>query len=266
MVVVAGVVIGLTAGSGSATSPPTSDPAASEATLPATETVAEATLPATETAAEATLPATETVATDSAWEKVVPGGDCACADGSEFNFWVREADPTKVVLFLEGGGACFDATTCAFTAEETTTYDWNISPDDEPALMGGIFNLDREENPFADYSFVYVPYCTGDVHLGNSHPRVLAGSHGRARRHGQRRRRVQLPRRELRRRRAGRRRRRKRRLDRFAGLRRARLRSLTRCAGHRVRRRLGRLPGRPCPERRDRRAVGGLRERCRTGR
>jgi Pectinacetylesterase len=166
LAIVTAAVIGLTAGSGSATSPPISDPAA-DATLPATETVAEATLPATETVAEATLPATETVASDSAWEKVVPGGDCACADGSEFNFWVREADPAKVVLFLEGGGACFDPTTCAFTDEETTTYDWNISPDDEPSLMDGIFNFERADNPFADYSFVYVPYCTGDVHPGN---------------------------------------------------------------------------------------------------
>jgi hypothetical protein len=57
--------------------------------------------------------------------------------------------------------------TCAFTDEETTTYDWNVSPDDEPSLMRGIFNFDRTENPFAEYSFVYVPYCTGDVHLGN---------------------------------------------------------------------------------------------------
>ena len=38
-----------------------------------------------------------------------------CADGSEFAFWERRADPTKVVFFLDGGGACFDATTCAFT-------------------------------------------------------------------------------------------------------------------------------------------------------
>jgi hypothetical protein len=160
LAIVACVVVWLTAGTGSATSPPTSDPAATPA--PATET-----LPATETVSEATLPATETVASDAAWEKVVPGGDCACADGSEFNFWVREADPAKVVLFLEGGGACFDPTMCAFTEEDSTTYDWNISPDDEPSLMGGIFNFDRAENPFADYSFVYVPYCTGDVHLGN---------------------------------------------------------------------------------------------------
>ena len=45
----------------------------------------------------------------SAWTQIVPGGDCECADGSEFSFWVRQADPTKVVFFLQGGGACFDA-------------------------------------------------------------------------------------------------------------------------------------------------------------
>ena len=118
MIVAAASVV-LTAGSGSATSPPSSEPPATAAT-------------ATAPAAEATLPATETTPSGAVWEKIVPGGDCACADGSEFNFWVREADPTKVVLFLEGGGACFDPTTCAFTDEESTTYDWNISPDDDP--------------------------------------------------------------------------------------------------------------------------------------
>jgi hypothetical protein len=104
---------------------------------------------------------------ESAWEKVVPGDGCECADGSEFAFWVRPADPTEVVLFFDGGGACWDATTCAFTDEESTTYDWTISPNDHPALEHGIFDLSNPDNPFADYSFVYVPYCTGDVHLGD---------------------------------------------------------------------------------------------------
>jgi hypothetical protein len=38
------------------------------------------------------------------WEKIVPAGDCHCADGSEFAFWERRADPTKVVFFMDGGG------------------------------------------------------------------------------------------------------------------------------------------------------------------
>ena len=99
--------------------------------------------PAPVTAPGESLPPTETTATSAAWEAFVPGGDCACADGSEYNLWIREADPAKVVFFLEGGGACFDATTCAFTDAGSTTYDWNISPDDDPALMDGIFDFDH---------------------------------------------------------------------------------------------------------------------------
>src|SRR5262245_31052329 len=98
------------------------------------------------------------------WEKVVPGGDCQCADGSEFAFWARDADPTKVVFFLDGGGACFDATSCAFTRGPgggPANYDWNIFGED-PALERGIFDFDRADNPFRDYSFIYVPACTGD--------------------------------------------------------------------------------------------------------
>jgi hypothetical protein len=106
---------------------------------------------------------------DSTWEQVVPGGDCECADGSEFAFWARNADPTKVVFFLDGGGACFDATTCAFTRGPgggSENYDWSIFGED-PAREGGIFDFSRADNPFLDYSFIYVPACTGDVHLGD---------------------------------------------------------------------------------------------------
>jgi Pectinacetylesterase len=99
------------------------------------------------------------------WEKIVPGGECECADGSEFAFWERGADPTKVVFYLDGGGGCWDAEKCAFT-DDSTFYVWNIAEDD-PASQGGIFDLANPDNPFGDYSFVYAPYCTGDVHLGD---------------------------------------------------------------------------------------------------
>jgi hypothetical protein len=101
------------------------------------------------------------------WEKFVPGGDCQCADGSEFAFWERRADPTKVVFYLEGGGACWTAEMCAFTGNgESPFYSWNVH--DGPPSEGGIFDVTNPDNPFADYSFVYVPYCTGDVHLGDA--------------------------------------------------------------------------------------------------
>jgi hypothetical protein len=116
-----------------------------------------------------TAPATTTAPADQKWKKVVPGGDCECADGSEFAFWERRDNPTKVVFFLDGGGACYDAATCAFTGLGTggeANYDWSIYGED-PAREGGIFNLARADNPFRDYSFIYVPACTGDAHLGD---------------------------------------------------------------------------------------------------
>jgi Pectinacetylesterase len=122
--------------------------------------------PAPSASTAATASSGSSTAENSEWEKIVPDGDCQCADGSSFAFWVREADPTKVVFYLDGGGACWDATSCAFTSAESTTYDWNLAGED-PAQEGGIFDLSNPDNPFAAYTFVFVPYCTGDVHLGD---------------------------------------------------------------------------------------------------
>jgi len=97
------------------------------------------------------------------WEQVVPGGDCRCSDGSEFSFWVRKANPKKVVFYLQDGGACFSAKTCA---PDSGLY--QTRPNEGPTEEGGIFDFADERNPLADYSVVYVPYCTGDVHIGNA--------------------------------------------------------------------------------------------------
>jgi Pectinacetylesterase len=117
-----------------------------------------------------TAPTTTAPTSDQGWERVVPGGDCQCSDGSEFNFWVREAAPEKVVFYLGGGGACFSAETCA---PERDLYKTTV--EDDPTEQGGMFHLDDERNPFADYSFVYVPYCTGDVHIGDTTTKYAPG-------------------------------------------------------------------------------------------
>jgi hypothetical protein len=61
----------------------------------------------------------------------------------------------------------FDATTCAFTGPGSGGgYDWSIFGED-PAREGRIFDFARADNPFRDYSFLYVPSYTGDAHLGD---------------------------------------------------------------------------------------------------
>jgi hypothetical protein len=117
-----------------------------------------------------TSPADTTAATDQVWERVIPGGDCECSDGSEFSFWVREANPQKIVFYLQEGGACFSAETCA---PERDLYTRTV--DEGPIDEGGIFDFAEERNPFADYSVVYVPYCTGDQHVGNTTTKYARG-------------------------------------------------------------------------------------------
>jgi hypothetical protein len=44
-----------------------------------------------------------------------------------------------------------------------------------PTQWDGIFDFDDERNPFADYSVVNVPYCTGDAHIGNASKEYAPG-------------------------------------------------------------------------------------------
>jgi hypothetical protein len=143
----------------------------SPATVPVVTTPAEPSTEAAPTTVADTPPATASSATTAAapaalWRQVTASGECMCADGSPYSYWVHEADPTKVVFFLQGGGACFDATTCAF---DSRAYQVNLAPDDDPNTFStGVFDFTDKRNPLADYSFVFAPYCTGDVHLGNA--------------------------------------------------------------------------------------------------
>ena len=116
----------------------------------------------------AATPAKKTAAPPEVeWRSVIAPSTCQCSDGSEFRYWVREANPKKVLFFLQGGGACFSAGTCGPGSE---TYTRNLAKEKGPLGKGakGIFDLDDKRNPFRDYSMVYVPYCSGDVHLGNT--------------------------------------------------------------------------------------------------
>ncbi len=119
---------------------------------------------------------------DEGWNLIEPGGDTICSNGTPFAFWVRPGDSEKVVFYLQGGGACWFGANCDL--QSTPTYDPFVTPegDDNPALADGIFNFENATNPFADYSFVFVPYCTADVHVGNSQTTYeVTGANGETR-------------------------------------------------------------------------------------
>jgi hypothetical protein len=96
----------------------------------------------------------------STFVDVAAPADCKCADGSPYTFMVRQADPTKLAIILGGGFACFSDATCK-----------RLGPDEraDKGFWGnvGILDFSQPDNPFADYSVVFVPNCTLDQLLGN---------------------------------------------------------------------------------------------------
>ena len=109
---------------------------------------------------------------DGVWSFVrVPGA--VCGNGSPAGIGVNpHAGARDLLIVIAGGGACWDADTCfgrhtathidedytqaMFDAERSTISDagW----DDRAALV----------NPFREANIVYVPYCTGDIHAGDT--------------------------------------------------------------------------------------------------
>ena len=97
------------------------------------------------------------------WTSFSPAGATTCSDGSAYKFFARKGNPKKLMVYLQGGGACWFRQNC--DPEMQPTYTMNIPETFKPFDFGA-FSQSNEDNPFRDYSIVYAPYCTGDVHLG----------------------------------------------------------------------------------------------------
>ncbi len=101
---------------------------------------------------------------------------CSKAPGTQadFHFWARRGSVDKLVVFFEGGGACWDGGTCALPiyaalpANQPSLFKAEILPSDDPTKYGGMFDLTDARNPVKDWSMVYIPYCTGDIHGGSN--------------------------------------------------------------------------------------------------
>jgi len=98
----------------------------------------------------------------------VPGTDPA------FSFWAKKGASKNLVVYFEGGGACWDSLTCSFPIGSGLPppapqfYVPAVPPGANPAAYSGLFDQANPANPVKDWSFVYIPYCTGDIHVGSA--------------------------------------------------------------------------------------------------
>ncbi len=96
------------------------------------------------------------------WTIVTLGGDAVCARGTPYSIFVHAGDPAKLLIFFEGGGACWNDATCA---PNSGLFDETVEGGEAGNYAQGIFSA-NPENPLLGYSIVFIAYCTGDDHLG----------------------------------------------------------------------------------------------------
>ncbi|KAG6615086.1 uncharacterized protein IUM83_08702 [Phytophthora cinnamomi] len=124
-----------------------------------------------------------TASTDDGSVLIYPGGDTRCAfddytdsvttfeSNSTYFFQVFPAvnqDKKKLLLFFQGGGACVDKYTCDF-ALQCQLGASSLITTTASVTDTGIMNRTLDGNVFNDYNIVYLPYCTGDLFVGNKY-------------------------------------------------------------------------------------------------
>ena len=102
--------------------------------------------------------------------------NATCANGETTGIGVNwNPGATKLLLFFEGGGACWDEVTCyggdgedPLASNIESGYTAADFEEDRGMLFRHAFSRRDENNPMREFNMVYVPYCTGDVHGGSS--------------------------------------------------------------------------------------------------
>ncbi|CQR56553.1 pectin acetylesterase-family hydrolase [Paenibacillus riograndensis] len=107
------------------------------------------------------------------WNRVELGGNVRSSDGSEYYLLTKKGSSRNWIIFFSGGGVSWDAPSAAspmkitniLTGKDPGNYFANL-PFYMLTLLDGIM-ADRPENPFREWNVAYIPYSTGDFHIGN---------------------------------------------------------------------------------------------------
>ena len=132
--------------------------------------------------------------TANGWVRIVPepvtingklySPTCSNAPGTDptFSYYFRKGTGDGLAVFFNGGGACWNDATCSkprlagdkamFSGKDDedaqSVYKAELLPGDGPGHMKGILDPADPRNPVRDWSMLFVPYCTGDVHSGSN--------------------------------------------------------------------------------------------------
>ena len=116
-------------------------------------------------------------AKDNKWHTVSFKGNTMCSDGSEFAIFVRKGSSKNFLIHFSGGGACWDDSTCGRPLSLMSVFDGDSKDLKSfympsmlrffPKALTGLSDNENTTNAFRDWNIVFIPYCTGDLHIGN---------------------------------------------------------------------------------------------------
>ena len=96
----------------------------------------------------------------------------SCAFNQDYQFFFKQGDPQKLLVYMNGGGACWNYETCIGSLQpESPAPMWVPTldiPFNQADARGGILDTENKDNPYRDWSIAFLPYCTGDVHFGST--------------------------------------------------------------------------------------------------
>jgi hypothetical protein len=101
-----------------------------------------------------------------------PVSGMECGDGSATGLAVSPGRSDALLVFLNGGGACWAEGACDATRGPFGPLEVAVT---QQLARDSVLDRGLPSNPFAEFTFVFVPYCTGDVHAGDA-----VRSHGAA--------------------------------------------------------------------------------------
>ncbi|MDX2006696.1 MAG: pectin acetylesterase-family hydrolase [Meiothermus sp.] len=104
------------------------------------------------------------IAASSGWQEIAGPEGTMCSDGSPWKFYVALGNPQRIVIDFQGGGACWNDGTCS---PQSTTFTRTLQVGDLRGAQG-IYNRASQFNPLRDWTHVFIPYCTADIHVGNN--------------------------------------------------------------------------------------------------
>jgi hypothetical protein len=89
-----------------------------------------------------------------------------CMNGSPYYYFAKRGSVNKLLVYYQGGGACWEQLTCSFPSCDTSVDP--TGSDNPNGASTGFADLTNPDNPFRDWNVVFVPYCTCDVHFGDA--------------------------------------------------------------------------------------------------